>query len=29
VMSSLAVDIRGTTIDLRLCKPPFVELKKT
>jgi aminomethyltransferase len=28
VMSSLAVDIRGTQIDLHLAKPPFVELKK-
>jgi aminomethyltransferase len=27
VMSSLAVDIRGTQIDLRLAKPPFVGLK--
>jgi aminomethyltransferase len=26
--SPLAVDIRGTKIDLRLAKPPFVELKK-
>jgi aminomethyltransferase len=25
----LAVDIRGTKIDLRLAKPPFVELKKS
>jgi aminomethyltransferase len=27
--SPLAVDIRGTKIDLRLAKPPFVELKKS
>ncbi|MCX6950948.1 MAG: glycine cleavage system aminomethyltransferase GcvT [Verrucomicrobia bacterium] len=26
---ALAVDIRGTKIDLQLVKPPFVELKKT
>jgi aminomethyltransferase len=24
----LAVDIRGTKMDLKLVKPPFVELKK-
>ena len=29
VASPLAVDIRGTKIDLRLAKPPFVELKKS
>ena len=29
VMSSLAVDIRGATVDLHLTKPPFVELKKS
>jgi aminomethyltransferase len=28
VVGPLAVDIRGTKIDLRLAKPPFVELKK-
>lgn len=28
VTGPLAVDIRGTKIDLRLAKPPFVELKK-